>query len=301
VKPGKTTHEHHHGEGRALRLALALTLGFAFVEALGGWWAGSLALMSDAGHMLSDAVALALALFASWLVLYPSSERHSFGLVRAEVIAALVNGLLMLAVITAIAVEAVRRLQAPQPVAGGTVTLIAFLGLLVNMASAFVLSHGGASLNVRAALLHVLGDMLGSVAALVAGAVIFYTGWTPIDPLLSLAVCALILVSAYRLLKEALHVLMEGVPSHVDINLVGETLLSLEGVSSVHELHVWTLASGRVSLSAHLVVADLNAWPGLLVQARRMLHDRFDIEHVTLQPETRMPERNGLFISVVGK
>ena len=282
-------HHHHHTAGSTTLIwALLLTAGFAIVEAVGGWRAGSLALMSDAGHMVSDAMSLGLAAFAAWIAKRPPSLRHSYGFARAEVIAALANGALMLLVITGIAVEAIQRLSHPQPVAGGTVMTIAAIGMAVNVLVAYVLSRGERTINVRGALLHVLGDLLGSVAALAAGAIVYFTGWTPIDPILSLLVAALILFSAVNLLREALHVLMEGVPLHIDLQEVGMAMAGMEGASSVHDLHIWHLSSGEVALSAHVEMDSLDAWPHLLAEMRDMLHDRFDIEHVTLQPEVRV-------------
>lgn len=290
---GHNHHHHHHAPGAALRGALWLTLGFSAVEAAGGLWSGSLALIGDAGHMLSDAFALGLAAFATWLAHKPPSHRHTFGLVRAEIIAAFFNGLLMVALIVAIAVEAVQRLLHPQPVAGGAVMGIAFVGLLVNVFVAFILSRGEQSLNTRAALLHVIGDMVGSVAALASGAVIYFTGWTPIDPLLSVGLAGLILFSTVYLLREALHILMEGVPPEIDLEVVGGRLTALDCVQSVHDLHVWRVSGGTVALSAHLVLNDLDHWPSCLHLIRKLLHDEFDIEHVTLQPEVLI-ERDGL-------
>ncbi len=284
-----TDHLHHHlghpGEHRHLTGALVLTLGFAFVEALAGWWSGSLALISDAGHMLTDATALGLAALAAWLARRPPSDRHTYGLVRAEVLAALLNALLMLGLIAFIAMEAVQRFSAPRDIRGEAVVVVAALGLAVNLLVAWRLSRGQQDLNTRAALLHVLGDLLGSVAALTAGVVILMTGWTPIDPLLSLLVAGLILVSAWRLMSEALHVLLEGVPAGVDLREVGRDLAGLQGVESVHDLHIWTLSSGKIALSAHLDLQSLEEWPRILLEARQMLARRHGIGHVTLQPE----------------
>ena len=267
-------HGHAHDHGHHLGWALIFTLGFALVEAVGGWWSGSLALLSDAGHMVTDSFSLGLAAFAAWIARRPPSTRHTYGYVRAEIIAALINGLLMLGVVLFIVIEAVQRLRAPQPVAGGWVMAIAAIGLGVNVVVAWVLSHGGEGLNTRAALLHVLGDLLGSVAALLAGGIIYFTGWMPADPILSLVVVALILMSTIRLLKEALHVLMEGVPPSLNLEEVGQAMARVPGVSSVHDLHIWMLASGRVALSAHVDLPDLGAWPGILAETRQMLHDR---------------------------
>lgn len=289
-------HEHVHDHGHHLGWALIFTLGFAVVEAVGGWWSGSLALLSDAGHMVTDSFSLGLAAFAAWIARRPPSARHTYGFVRAEIIAALINGLLMLGVVLFIVIEAIERLRTPQPVAGGWVMAIAAIGFGVNVIVAWVLSHGGEGLNTRAALLHVLGDLLGSVAALLAGGIIYFTGWTPADPILSLAVVALILVSTIRLLKEALHVLMEGVPPSLNLEEVGKAMAQVSGVSSVHDLHIWMLSSGRIALSAHVDVAELNVWPGILAEIRHLLHERFDIGHVTLQPEVLLPPRSGATI-----
>lgn len=280
---------HAHGKNSSrnvLLIALFCTLGFSFVEAIGGWVSHSLALISDAGHMFSDALSLGLAALAAQLAKRPVSSSHSYGLVRAEVIAASVNGLLMLGVIIYIVVEAVKRLQAPEPVAGFSVMVIAFIGLLVNIFVAYMFSRGESNLNTRAALLHVMGDLLGSVAALVAGAVIYFTGWMPIDPLLSIFVALLILVSTLNLLREALHVLMEGVPRHLDLQVIGDRMAKTPDVNSVHDLHIWTLASGQVALSSHISLINMNNWSNTLESIRLMLRREYDIEHVTLQPES---------------
>lgn len=274
-----------------MRAALVLTLAFALVEVVAGWRTGSLALIGDAGHMVSDAAALGLAAFAQWLARRPPSARHSYGLARAEIVAAFINGLVMLLVVAGIALEAVTRLRAPVPVAGGAVALVAVLGLAVNLAVLAMLRRSQRDLNTRAAMLHVLGDALGSVAALIAGIVIYFTGWSPIDALASLAICALILYSTVRLLREALHVLMEGVPVSLDLAAVGRSMAAVAGTLSVHDLHIWTLASGRLALSAHIVVADFNRWQALLTAQQRLLHERYDIDHVTLQPELAPPTR----------
>jgi cobalt-zinc-cadmium efflux system protein len=280
-------HAHHYAQEASAPFvwALALTLGFALLEWLGGIFTGSLALIGDAGHMFSDSMALGLAALAAWVSRRPASLRHSYGLVRAEVIAGFVNGLVMLGLIVFIVVEAIGRLHDPKPVAGGGVMAIALAGLLVNLWVVAMLSRGERTFNSRAAMLHVLGDMLGSFAALTAGAVIYFTGWLPIDPILSLMIAGLILVSAYILLREALHVLMEGVPAGIQIEAVGHELTRLPGVRAVHDLHVWTLASGQMVLSAHVEVDDLSSWPRVLESARIRLHDRFAIDHITLQPE----------------
>lgn len=278
---------HHHGPrgANSLFVALGLTLGFAAVEALAGWWSGSLALLGDAGHMVTDSTALGLAALAAWIARRPPSARHSYGLGRIEVLAAAINGLFMLLVVAAIVITAIERLHAVRPVAGGTAMGVAVIGLGVNVLVMLTLSRGEQSINTRAALLHVLGDLLGSIAAIISGAVIYFTGWLPIDPLASLFICALILVSSLRLLREAVHVLMEGVPSHVNLPEVGHAMAGVAGVKSVHDLHIWTAASGQVALSAHVVLTNMNAWNDTLQRLRVLLHERFGIDHVTLQPE----------------
>lgn len=281
------THDHHHDASSRIWLwPLLLISGFAVIEAIGGWLTGSLALLGDAGHMVSDAAALALAWLGSWIALKPASKQHSFGLMRAEVIVALVNGLLMLFVVTFIVLEAIERLQTPRPVLGGEVMLIALLGLAVNVIVALKLHGHQDSMNNRAALLHVLGDLLGSVAALAAGAVIYFTGWMPIDPILSLFISALILVSTVKLLREVLHVLMEGVPAHLEISEVTDALVAMPRVQEIHSVHIWALSSQISALSAHVVLKDMQTWQEVLPELRRMLHERFSIDHVTLQPET---------------
>jgi cobalt-zinc-cadmium efflux system protein len=277
---------HEHG-GEPLLKALLFTLGFALVEVVAGVWSGSLALISDAGHMVTDSLALGLAALAAWLARKPPSKRHTYGLVRLEILAALVNSLIMLGLIGYIVYEAIQRLSHPQPVMGGAVMVVAAIGLVVNIIVAWMLHHGGDSLNTRAAFLHVLGDMLGSVAALVAGAVIWSTGYTPIDPILSLVVAGLILVSAWRLLWESLHVLLEAVPAHINIETVAHDMADIPGVQVVHDLHIWTLSSGQIALSAHMELASFDDWDRILRATRHRLDERHGIRHVTLQPELK--------------
>lgn len=306
MNAGRQPHPHDHGHGhpasaapcatatsdaasraRVLGVAIGITLAFAVVEAIGGWWAQSLALLGDAAHMLTDSLALVLSFIAARLSALPPSAAMSYGWRRAEVIAALLNALLMIAIVAAIAWAAVERLQTPLPVQGGAVMLIAAIGLLVNLLVLWQL-HGAHShaLNVRGALLHVIGDLLGSVAALASGVVIWFSGWTRIDPLLSLLIAALILFSALRLLNDVLRVLMEATPSRVDLEAIRGSLLSLPGIRDVHDLHVWTLAGDRLLLSAHLAIDDDQVWPEQLLAAQRRLRDQFDIGHATLQPES---------------
>lgn len=280
---------HAHGanaRGRILLLALTLTLGFAFVEAIAGWIAGSLALLGDAGHMLTDSFALGLAAVAAWLSKRPPSARLSYGLGRIEALAALANGVLMLVVIVAICWHAVERLIEPQAVAGETVTVVAIIGLVINLGAAWLLSRGGEDLNTRAALIHVIGDLLGSVAALASGLVIQWTGWMPIDPLLSMLICGLILASTSNLLRQVFTTLLDGVPDSHSLETVGAAMAKVDGVASVHDLHIWSLGNNRIALSAHLVIRSDADWTQVLSKVRHMLEAQFDIDHSTLQPET---------------
>ncbi|MFZ4535106.1 cation diffusion facilitator family transporter [Propionivibrio sp.] len=282
-------HDHHHHADAGPRLiwALLLTLGFAVVEAVTGFWSGSLALLGDAGHMVTDSASLGLAAFAVWLARRPPSRRHTYGLGRVETLAALLNVLFMVLVVVGISVAAINRFLEPATINGEAVTLVAVIGLCINIGVAWLLMHGEQTMNTRGALLHVVGDLLGSLAALVAGAVIIFTGWTPIDPLLSLLICFLVLGSSLRLLREVLRALLEGVPAHLSIDQIGQALASVPGVRSVHDLHVWTLSSNRIALSAHLVVDAFSQWPEVLAAARHELGHQ-GIEHVTLQPESNV-------------
>ena len=276
---------HHHSSTKVLFFAVFVTFVFALVEAAAGWLANSLALIGDAGHMATDATALALAAFAAWIAKKPPSKRFSYGPGRVEVLAALVNALLMLAIVGGIVVVAMQRFSAPLQVEGKMVMVVALIGLLVNILVFRILHHGEQTLNTRAARLHVLGDLLGSLAALIAGVVIYLTGWTLIDPLLSLLICLLIVVSSLKLLKEGFNVLMEAVPHHLDLVEVGRNLASTDNVRSVHDLHIWTLSSGKVALSAHIVLNRMEQWDVVLERLQTKLASEYKIEHVTLQPE----------------
>jgi cobalt-zinc-cadmium efflux system protein len=282
------THTHEASMpdiGSRLMWALVVTLGFAAVEAFSGLFSGSLALLGDAGHMLTDGASLGMAAFAAKISKRPPSEKHTFGLGRVETLTALLNVVFMMAIIAFLTAAAIRRFFAPQEIHGTTVTFVAIAGMLVNILVAWLLIQGEQTLNTRGALLHVIGDLLGSLAALVAGLVIVWTGWTPIDPILSLLICALILFSSCRLLRDIVHTLLEGVPSHLSVEKIGRDLASVPGVSSVHDLHIWMLSSNRVALSAHLVVDSLDTWGKILAETQALLLER-GVAHVTLQPET---------------
>jgi cobalt-zinc-cadmium efflux system protein len=278
-------HHHHAGADETLRRAAVITIVFAFVEAGGGWWTGSLALLSDAGHMLTDGAALVLGAVAAWMARRPPSHSHSYGFGRAEVLAALLNATAMLAIGVAIAYEAVVRLDQSPEVNGGATALIAIAGLVLNLVVMRWLGHHH-DMNTRAARLHVAADALGSVAALLSGVIIATTGWTRVDPLASIVICGLIAASAWRLLRDSLHALMEGVPAGLSVDKIGAEMARVEGVVSVHDLHVWTLSGSRTALSAHIVVRDMRHWDRTLRELQERVQHAFGVDHVTLQPET---------------
>jgi cobalt-zinc-cadmium efflux system protein len=270
---------------RRLTWVLGLTALVMCAEAAGGLVAHSLALLADAGHMLADVGAIGLALFAARMARLPATPERTFGYLRMEILAALANGAVLFAIVVAIAFEAMSRLRHPAQVNAPVLLAIAAVGFAANVVAARILHHGhDHSLNQRAAFLHVVGDLLGSLAALVAGGVILATGWTPADPLLSLAISLLVLVSAWRLVRESVDVLLEAAPAHIPLAAVHERLASVPGVSSVHDLHVWTVTSGVVAMSGHLVVRD----PGDHQRVLEQVQDRmgaFGIGHVTVQVE----------------
>ena len=284
-------HGHAHAPATHARLLWALggTLGFSIIEVLAGLRSGSLALLADAGHMVTDGAALGLAAFAAWLAARPPTERHSYGWGRVELLAALVNALAMLAVVAGIGVEAWSRLRSPVPIEGAMVSGVAALGLLINLAVAWMLSGGRSNLNVRAAFIHVLGDLLASVAAVAAGAVVWATGWTPIDPMLSLLIGGLVLASSLRLLREAVHGLLDGVPAGISLPELGRAIAATPGVLEIHDLHVWALSAERSALSAHVRVGTLADWPRILDELQRLVGER-GVEHCTFQPEIPVPE-----------
>ncbi|GAA3947013.1 cation diffusion facilitator family transporter [Allohahella marinimesophila] len=279
------SHSHSHGSGKTLLFALIFTISFAVVEVLGGLMADSLALLSDAGHMFTDSLSLGVGAFAAWLASKPASRRHSFGLQRAEVLGALFNVIFMFLVVAFITYEAVLRLSETPEVNGLVVMVIGGLGLLVNVVVAWVLMRGEQNINVRGALLHVMGDLLGSVAALAAGAAIYFGGPYIVDPILSLGVSLLILISALRLLREIAHVLMEGVPAGINVSEVSEALTQTPGVQAVHDMHIWSLTTSSHALAAHIELSSMQSWVDILPQLRSVLRDRFAITHSTLQPE----------------
>lgn len=283
-------HPHFHADlhpahQRRMRWALIFTALFLVAEVVGGLVSNSLALLADAGHMFTDVGALALSLFVAWFSRQPSSPEKTYGYLRWEILAALLNGAVLLVVSGWIVWEALARLRAPQPLEGGLMLLVAMGGLLVNAASAAVLhpvhQH---NLNARGAYLHVLGDLLGSVGTVAAALIVRFTGWLPADPIASLVVTLLVVRSAWGLVREAVDVLLESSPAHISLGRVREGLQSIGGVESVHDLHVWTVTSGMVAMSAHAVVRE-PAENQKVLEAAIAAMRRLGISHVTLQVE----------------
>ena len=279
-------HAHHHGAStRALAWALTLTLTILVAEGVGGWLSNSLALLADAGHVLTDAGALGLSLFVAWLARQPGSPAKTFGYLRWEILAALINGATLLGISVWIVYEALRRLQHPEPVAGGLMLVVAVLGFVVNAISVWLL-HGvrDGSLNVRGAYLHVLGDALASGGTVVAAVVIRYTGWLYADPIASLVTTVLIVAGAWSLVRESVDVLLEAAPAHIALDTVRSRLETIEHVESVHDLHVWTVTSGMVAMSAHAIVRNCQEHQRVLEHAHDVLQ-KLGIQHVTVQLE----------------
>jgi cobalt-zinc-cadmium efflux system protein len=269
---------------RALGITLALTAGFTVVEVVGGLLTGSLALLADAGHMLSDNLSLGVALFAAWLAGRPETPERSFGYKRAEILAALANGVTLVAISIWIFVEAFSRLREPPEILGGPMLAIAALGLLVNAAGVIVLSRStGESLNMEGAFRHVIADALGSLGTMAAGLIIVLTGWRYADPLASVAIGALILVSSWTLLRDSTNILLEAAPRGIDAGEVGRKMVGAEGVVEIHDLHVWTITSGFPALSAHVLVGRSEDCHARRRDLEDLLAEEFGISHTTLQ------------------
>lgn len=302
-------HGYEHGHDRALMeervssrpllIALVITAGFMIVEVIGGVVTNSLALLADAGHMLTDVAALGLSLFAIWLAKRPATSERSYGFLRAEVLAALVNAATLVVMSIFIFVEAFRRIGEPPEVDSIPMLYVAVAGLAANAASAWVLSRGGGhehNLNTRGAFLHVIGDMLGSVAAIIAAFIMLWTGWYLADPILSTLIGLLVLRSAWMLLKDSVDVLLEATPRGIETEEVRDALSDVNGVCGVHDLHIWTVTSGLESMSAHVQVNDSRPWNDVCVDLTDRMRERFGIAHVTLQPESC----NGTHVTIQG-
>lgn len=298
-------HHHHHHPGqvsRHLGWAFWLTALVLIAEVIGGVISGSLALLADAGHVLTDLAALGLAWFATRLAMRPASSVHTFGYHRSGILAALANAVTLIVVALVISYEAYHRLLDPQPVNPVAMMPVAIIGLMVNLGVGVWLSRsGGDNVNVRAAMLHVLGDALASVGVIVAGAVIWATGWTPIDPLLSVGISVLIAAGAWRIVSETVTVLMEGVPKHIDVHAVIDALQGIDGVRAVHDLHIWAIGSGLTAMSCHVLIDDqhLSQGASIIQRMTRLVADEFDIHHVTIQPECESCDPETVFCQLV--
>lgn len=291
---GHDHHHHHHhdyrsGNKKALIIALSITAGIMLLEFFGGLVTNSLALLSDSGHMASDASSLLLSLIAMWFAARPASARKTYGFHRFEILAALANGAALFLVAGIIVWEAIERLMAPPAVASGTMMGIALIGLAANLLSAWVLMRKGdvhGNLNLKSAYLHVLGDALGSVGAIVAGALMMAFGWYIADPIISVFVAVLILKSAWGVLSSSVHILMEGTPARINQEAVVRALKAIDGVEDVHDLHCWTITSGMDSFSCHLLIRDHADGQHILQRAIEIMSKDFGIDHTTIQVET---------------
>ncbi|CAM4345491.1 cation diffusion facilitator family transporter [Paenibacillus tarimensis] len=295
-------HGHHHhvdleGNKKGLIIALAITFGIMLLEFFGGLFTGSLALLSDSGHMLSDSSSLVLSLIAVWIAAKPASPKKTYGYQRFEIVAALFNGISLFIIAGFIVWEAIERFANPPAVSSGSMMVIALIGLLANLLSAyFLMSRGDVknNINLRSAYLHILGDALGSIGAIGAGLVMWLFGWYIADPVISMAVSLLILRGAWSVFVNALHILMEGTPEAIDQQSVRAALEQIDGVLNVHDLHIWTITSGMDSLSCHLLVDDNRDSQRILQQAIRLIGERFGIHHTTIQVENSGIEHEGL-------
>lgn len=286
-------HQHHHqnireGNKKGLTIALLITLSITLMEFIGGLLTNSLALLSDAVHMLSDSSSLMLSLIAFWFAEKPPSSNKTFGYYRFEILAAFFNGITLFVIAGWIVYEAIGRITEPPTVASGTMMLIAIIGLVANLSSAFFLMKQGnvkENVNVKSAYIHVIGDALGSIGAILAGMLMWIFEWYLADPLISIVVALLILRSAWGVLKNSIHILMEGTPITIDQEKLKETLLSIEGVINIHDLHIWTLTSGLDSLTCHLLIDDDGNEQNILQHAITLIEKEFSIIHTTIQIE----------------
>ncbi|TCJ03668.1 cation diffusion facilitator family transporter [Cytobacillus praedii] len=286
------SHGHNHSHGhtgnkKALFLSFLLIASFMIVEVVGGLLTNSLALLSDAGHMLSDAAALGLSLFAIKLGERKASSSKTYGYKRFEIIAAALNGLTLIVISVYIFYEAFQRFWNPPEVLSGGMLIISTIGLLINIVAAWILMRGDKeeNLNVRSAFLHVIGDMLGSVGAIIAALLMIFFGWGIADPIASVIVAILILISGWRVMKESFHILMEGTPANLEMDKVKSSLLRIPGVKEVHDMHIWSITSGMPMLSCHMVIEGAGVHDTILHRTQTILHDDFEIEHSTIQIE----------------
>ncbi|MFC1543137.1 cation diffusion facilitator family transporter [Candidatus Neomarinimicrobiota bacterium] len=288
--PDQLAKAERHRYHRKLWWALGLNFAFMLVELIGGLITGSMALLSDAGHMLTDVAAISLALFASWLALRPKDHRRTFGYFRAEILGSLANGTALILLCGYIFIESFNRVGNPHQIPGGPVLAIATAGLAVNLGSALIIRRGHhANLNLEGAYLHMLSDALGSIGAMAAGGVILLTGWTPVDTIVSILIALLILRGGWSLLMKAINILMESTPPEIDYHQVLETLKSREHIVDLHDLHIWSISSGVLALSAHIELSDecikSGHWPRCLRETQDFLKEEWGIQHTTIQTE----------------
>ncbi|MDX8045670.1 cation diffusion facilitator family transporter [Gracilibacillus sp. S3-1-1] len=280
-------HDHHTNNKKALWISFSLITVFMIIEVVGGIWTNSLALLSDAGHMLSDSFALGLSLFAFKLSTKAPSTSKSFGYKRFEILAALINGLALIIISIYIFYEAIHRFVEPTSVSP-MMLWIATTGLIVNLIVAFILMYSGdtkENLNMRSALLHVFGDLLGSIGAIIAGILILLFNWYVADPVASMIVSLLVLISGIRITRDSFHILMEGTPNNISYEAIENDLVQLDGVITIHDLHVWTITSNFPALSCHIVVDNETDRDQLLKRASNLIHEQFAITHTTIQIE----------------
>ena len=303
--------DHGHGHSHSahpsrrdltpLRVSLGLTFAYMLAEAVGGWWTNSLALVADAGHMLTDVAAMSLTLFSFWFASRPATAKKTFGFYRAEILAAFINGVALVLLSLFVIWEALLRWNAHPEINGVGLTAVAFGGLIVNLIVLKLLHAGHAhDLNLHGAWLHVMGDLLGSAAALVSGVLILTLGWMWADAVSSVLISAIIIFGAWRLVSDSVNILLEGTPRHIDLTRVEATLLSAAGVTGVHDLHVWTISSGLDAMSVHVNHDDSVHHADLLRELRVRLHEEFGIDHLTIQMETAQRETEAVYICDTG-
>jgi len=282
------SHEHGHGagHGRAFGIGIALNLGFVVVEAWYGWKTGSLALLADAAHNLGDVGGLLLAWMAYAAAKLQPSERKTYGWQRGSILASFINAAILLVAMGSLGWEAFQRLQQPAPIAAGTVMIVAAVGVIINAMTALLFMAGGKTdLNIRGAFLHMAADALVSLGVIIAGALYLWQGWAWIDPLASIIIAIVVIFGTWSLFRQSLHLLFDGVPEHISVPEVRQSLAAIAGVASVHDLHVWAMSTAEPALTAHLVVQGERSADGILRDAQVVLHERFGIHHVTLQLE----------------
>lgn len=291
---GHVGHSHHHFQGEAPQVifrAILVTVVFMAIELIGGWYANSLALVSDGAHMLTDVGAMLLSLFALWVARRPSTPTMSFGYHRAEILGALVSGLMIWLISGVLVYEAILRMSSPPEVEGPIVFVVATIGLIANLLSMWMLNKARHhNMNVRAAYLHLLSDSLGSLGAIIAGAILWFTDWKIVDPIVTIFFAILMLFSSWSLIKEAVGVLMESTPNHIDPKQITKDLLAIPQVEEAHDLHIWTVSSGRLALSVHLISPSSE----VLLAANELLEKKYEIRHTTIQvehPKTFKSER----------